>query len=278
MNTKLGTTDVRASAPELPPRLEAAAGRNYFKRDLIANFVVIALIIFAMEAWSWTAEVYIMPSPVLSGAEIVRALGEDYAHIGYTLLRLFIAIMFALVVGSLIGALMGMIRPLEPYLKSIVVIDTGIPALSWMLFAIFWFKDEETRIFFILAVILIPFYALNVYDGIKALSTDLVEVVETFRPTRWQVFRLLILPHIVPYILMTTKSVIGYAIRMTAFAETIAATSGMGARMHFALDNLEMQGVIAWTVLLVIVNLVIQAGVARTEKHLLKWRPEVTVR
>ena len=31
-------------------------------------------------------------------------------------------------------------------------INTGIPALSWMLFAVFWFKNPEARIFFILAV------------------------------------------------------------------------------------------------------------------------------
>ncbi len=41
------------------------------------------------------------------------------------------------------------------------MIDTGIPALSWMLIAVFWFRDPESRIFFILMVILLPFYALN---------------------------------------------------------------------------------------------------------------------
>lgn len=276
MNTRADTLD--SGTPDLPPKLKEAAGKNYFKRDLIANLVIIFALVMGMEMWSWAAPVYIMPSPTLTGGEIVRILSEQMADIGLTLVRLLIAVAFALVVGSVIGAIMGMFRPIQPYLKSIVVIDTGIPALSWMLFAIFWFKDEETRLFFILAVILIPFYALNVYDGIQALSKDLVEVVETFRPSRWQVFRMLILPHIVPYILMTTKSIIGYATRMTVFAETISATSGMGAQMQLAQDNFNMQGVIGWTVLLVILNLSVQAIVAWSEKRLLKWRPEVNVR
>lgn len=265
-----------ATADEGP---SARAGeRNYFKRDLIASVVVIGAIIFGMEAWSWTAPVYIMPPPELTGAEILRILREDYIHIITTIARLIAAVAASLVVGSVIGAIMGMFRPVEPYLKSLIVIFTGVPALSWMLFAIFWFKGTEQRVFFILAVILVPFYALNVYDGIKALSTDLVEVVETFRPSRWQVFRLLILPHVVPYILMTTKSIIGYAARMTAFAELVSVNTGMGARMGLAQDNFNMEGVIGWTILLVIVNLGVQAIVAWAEKRLLKWRPEVTVR
>ena len=261
--------------------LEPPAGageRNYFKRDLFASIVVIAAIIFGMEAWSWFAPVYIMPSPNLTGVEILRLLSEDYVHIITTILRLIFAVAFSLVIGSVIGAIMGMYRPAEPFIKAIVVIFTGVPALSWMLFAIFWFKGTETRVFFILGVILVPFYALNVYDGIKALSTDLIEVVETFRPSRWQVFRLLILPHVVPYILMTTKSIIGYAARMTAFAELVSVNTGMGARMGLAQDELNMEGVIGWTILLVIVNLGVQAIVAWAEKRLLKWRPEVSVR
>ncbi|WP_368855139.1 ABC transporter permease subunit, partial [Klebsiella pneumoniae] len=80
---------------------------------------------------------------------------------------------------------------IRPFLQAIIVIDTGIPALSWMLIAVFWFKNTEARIFFILAVILLPFYALNVYEGIRALSKDLVDMVQSFRPSRLQILRYL---------------------------------------------------------------------------------------
>ncbi|MBM3486228.1 MAG: ABC transporter permease subunit [Alphaproteobacteria bacterium] len=231
-----------------------------------------------MQFWSMVAPPYIMPPPATSLETTGTVLQEDWRHILYTITRLVVSVGFALVVGSLIGALMAMIRPIQPYLMSIVVIDTGIPALSWMLFSVFWFKDPETRVFFILAMILIPFYALNVYDGIRALSRDLVEMVETFRPTRIEVFRHLILPHVVPYILMTTKSIIGYATRMTAFAELVSVNTGMGARMGLAQNNLAMDGVIAWTILLVFLNLAVQGLVSLAEKSLLRWRPEVEVR
>ena len=272
---RAGATNPRGSAVVAP---ETVGTPNFLKRDIIANAIVVVLILFSMEAWSWFTPVYIMPSVALSAQYTATILQEDYFHILITILRLFLAVIFAMVVGSLLGTVMGMVRPVRPFINAIVVIDTGVPALSWMLFAVFWFKEPEARVFFILAMILIPFYALNVHDGIRALSTDLVELVETFRPSRWQMFRLLILPHVVPYILMTTKSIIGYATRMTVFAELVSVSTGMGARMGLAQNNFEMEGVIAWTALLVILNLSVQGLVALIEKSLLKWRPEVSVR
>jgi NitT/TauT family transport system permease protein len=251
---------------------------QFWARELLANAVVIVALVVAMEVWSRHVPPFIMPPPQRTFEAMLSALKNDYVHIGLTIARLLIAVAAALVIGTLIGAAMALIRPLEPYLRSIVVIDTGVPALSWMLFAIFWFEQAEARVFFILLMILVPFYALNVFDGIRALSRDLVEMVETFRPSRWQVMRLLVGPHIVPYLLMTTKAIIGYATRMTVFAELVSVSSGMGARMGAAQSTFAMDGVLAWTIILVIANLVIQGLVQGLESLLLRYRPEVEVR
>lgn len=90
--------------------------------------------------------------------------------------------------------------------------------------------------------------------------------------------RYLILPHIVPYIFLTTKSVIGYAIRMVIFAELVASAVGIGARMNFAQSTFRIDQVLAWTFFLVILNLTLQAAVNSLEKLVLRWRTEATVR
>ena len=247
-------------------------------REIFANAVVIIVLVVAMEVWSRHVPPFIMPPPQRTLDAMLAAMKNDYFHIALTIGRLLVAVLAALVLGTLIGAAMALVRPLEPYLRSIVVIDTGVPALSWMLFAIFWFEQPEVRVFFILLMILIPFYALNVFDGIRALSKDLVEMVETFRPSRMQVLRLLIGPHIVPYLLMTTKAIIGYATRMTVFAELVSVSTGMGAKMGQAQSTFAMDGVLAWTVILVLTNLMIQGLVQALEALLLRYRPEVEVR
>ncbi|MCK1302768.1 ABC transporter permease [Bradyrhizobium sp. 24] len=248
------------------------------RRDIFATCVVVVVLLAAMEITSRFVPDYIMPSPVTVWKAARELFFSDPYHVAVTLVRLAISVMIAMITGVLIGLAMGMFPSVRPYLKAIVVIDTGIPALSWMLIAVFWFKNPESRIFFILLVILLPFYALNVYEGVRALPKELVDMIESFRPSRWQVLRYLILPHIVAYIFLTTKSVIGYAIRMVIFAELVASAVGIGARMNLSQSTFRIDQVLAWTFFLVILNLLLQAFVNSLEKISLKWRAEATVR
>jgi NitT/TauT family transport system permease protein len=231
-----------------------------------------------MQVASFFVPPYVVPSPwsvLLAAHELLLA---DQIHIVITLLRLAAALLFAVVAGVALGLAMGMLPRISRYLRAFVVIDTGVPALSWMLIAVFWFRDAELRIFFILVVILLPFYALNIFDAVRALPRDLVDMIESFRPSRRQVMYYLILPHVVPYIFLTTRAVIGYAIRMAIFAELVASAIGIGARMNLAQSTFRVDLVFAWTFFLVLLNVVLQAGVAALEKVVLKWRPEVAVR
>ncbi len=248
------------------------------RRDIVATVVVVVLLLAAMEVTSRFVPDYIMPSPVAVWNAARELFFTDPYHVAVTLVRLAISVTIAMTVGVLIGLAMGMFTHLRAYLKAVVVIDTGIPALSWMLIAVFWFKNPEARIFFILLVILLPFYALNVYEGVRALPKELVDMIESFRPSRWQVLRYLILPHIVAYVFLTTKSVIGYAIRMVIFAELVASAIGIGARMNLAQSTFRIDQVLAWTFFLVILNVALQAFVNGLEKLFLKWRAEATVR
>ena len=254
----------------------AAAGGG--RREIFAMVVVVAALFAAMEIASRFVPDYIMPSPLVILTSLIESLRTEQSHIWITLARLAAAVAFSILVGFVLGLVMGTYAGVRPYLRSLIIIDTGIPALSWMLLAVFWFRDPEARIFFILTLILIPFYALNVYDGMRALSRDLVDMIESFRPSRLQVLRYLVGPHIVPYVFLTTRSVIGYAIRMAIFAELVASAVGIGSRMSLAQSTFHIDQVLAWTIFLVVFNLAVQGAVALLEKRLLKWRPEANVR
>jgi NitT/TauT family transport system permease protein len=277
--TRVQSTPLAVSAPGVRPvTVRQRKGSTEGQRDVLATIFVVIAMIIAMQIASGYVPDYIMPSPLSVFESTKDLLLNDKLHVLVTLARLAASVVFSMVAGIIIGGAMGTIGFIRPVLRAIIVIDTGIPALSWMLVAVFWFRDPEVRIFFILTVILLPFYALNVYEGIRALPRDLVDMVESFRPSRWHVLRYLVIPHIVPYVFLTTKSVIGYAIRMAVFAELVASAIGIGSRMSLAQSTFRIDQVFAWTFLLVILNIALQAGVGALEKIALKWRPEVEVR
>jgi NitT/TauT family transport system permease protein len=246
--------------------------------DHFATAVVVGVIVIAMQIGSYFVPAYILPSPISVVKSMAESLVTDYAQILITLLRLIVSLLISIAVGTAIGIITGTVASVRPYLRALVIIDTGIPALSWMLMAVFWFKNPEARMFFILFVIVVPIYALNIHDGIRAMSKEWLEMCESFRPTRLQVLRYLIIPHIIPYVLMTTKSTVGYATRMLIFAELIGSSLGIGARMGLAQATFHMDSVIAWTVLLVAINMMAQGSVTLIERYLLHWRDEAAVR
>ncbi len=235
-------------------------------------------VVALLQIASMVAPPYIAPPPLDILESLWTKLLPLYPDMLLTLARLAVSLGCAMVLGTILGLAMGMLPAARPYLRSLVVIDTGIPALSWMLIAVFWFRMPEARIFFILVVIVIPFYALGVADAIRAMPKDLLEMCESFRPSRLQVLRYLIFPHILPYIFATTRSVIGYATRMIIFAELIAATAGIGAKMGVAQANFDISLILAWTVLLVVLNTVLQQAITLIEKQLLGYRPAIEVR
>jgi NitT/TauT family transport system permease protein len=257
-------------AAATPPKRERG-------RDGIALVAVIVAVLAAMQIGSMFVPAYVMPPLAQTLAAVWHVLTVEWPSILVTIGRVAVSLTLAAIIGTGLGCLMGTNARLRPYLNSSLVVDTGVPALSWMLIAVFWFKNPEIRIFFVMFVILLPFYALNVYDGIKALPKDWFEAINVFRPSRRQVLQLLILPHIVPYVLMTTKSVIGYATRMVVFAELIGAAIGIGAKMGLAEATFHMPDVLAWTLVLVAINIGSQAGVGAIEKKLLHWRQEASL-
>jgi NitT/TauT family transport system permease protein len=268
----------RKAAPPAASNPASAPPDAARREGVIPVIIVVVGLIAAIQIASFYLPPFVMPAPLTILSATIEILRTEYVHIGVTALRLLVAILFAMVVGIFLGIVMGVFPKIRPYIRSLVIIDTGIPALSWMLLAIFWFPQPEVRIFFILSVILIPFYALSIFDGIRALPRDWVDMIESFRPRRWQVLRYLILPHIVPYILTTTKSVIGYAVRMVIFSELIASTLGIGSRMSLAQSMFRIDTVLGWTVILIVLNLLLQNALTALEKHLLNWRAEASVR
>ena len=275
--------DARADDGQSLAGTEGSASRkslinNVSMRETAATIAVVLLLLAAMEIASWYVPDYIMPSPQAVAEALYRLAGTDYSHVLVTLVRLISALAFSLFAGVLLGLVMGISPVLRPFIRAFVIIDTGIPALSWILLAVFWFKNPETRIFFILIMILVPFYTLSIYDGIRALPKDLIDMIESFRPSQLQTLRYLIIPHIIPYILLTTKSVIGYATRMVIFAELVASAVGVGSRMGLAQSTFHIDEVLAWTFFLVFLNIALQLLVTGVEKLVLGWRPEATVR
>jgi ABC-type nitrate/sulfonate/bicarbonate transport system permease component len=145
--------------------------------------------------------------------------------------------------------------------------------LSWVVISIIWFKGTEFRIFFIMVMTTLPAFSFQILDAYRSMSKDLFEMTLSFRPSRLDLLRTLILPTVLPGILTAWKVNLGNASRVVVVAELVGATGGVGYELLQQQQLFDMAGAIAWTVVLVIFVLLVQWVIDRLENHLLRYRP-----
>jgi ABC-type nitrate/sulfonate/bicarbonate transport system permease component len=189
-----------------------------------------------------------------------------------TALRIFAGLAGAFVLGCMMALVIGRSPRIESYVTPVLVFLQGIPALSWVVIAIIWFHGIEFRIFFIMVLTTLPAFTFQILDAFRSMSKDLFEMTMSFRPRRWTLFRVLIVPTIVPGILTAWKVNLGNAARVVVVAELVGATGGVGYELLRQQQLFDMAGAIAWTLQLVLFVLIVQQTITAIESWALRYR------
>jgi ABC-type nitrate/sulfonate/bicarbonate transport system permease component len=213
-----------------------------------------------------------VPQIAVRFAEIFSAWSTTY-DAAATGLRILAGLFGAFVLGSILAMLMARSDAFERYCYPLLNFNQGIPALSWVVISIIWFKGIEFRIFFIMVMTTLPAFAFQVLDSYRSMSKDLFEMTLAFRPSRYDLFRTLIWPTVLPGILTAWKVNLGNASRVVVVAELVGSTGGVGDELMRQQQNFDMAGAIAWTIVLVAFVLVMQGLIGAIEAHALRYRP-----
>jgi NitT/TauT family transport system permease protein len=196
----------------------------------------------------------------------------QFAQVLATVGRILAGLAGAFVIGVALAILMVRSRAVDRFFAPILNFFQGVPALSWVVFAIIWFHGIEFRIFFIMVVTSLPAFTFQVLDALRGMSKDLFEMVLSFRPTRRKMFRAMVLPAILPDIMTAWKVNLGNASRVVVVAELVGATGGVGYELLMQQQQFDMAGALAWTLQLVFFVLVSQQIIALIEAHAFRYR------
>jgi ABC-type nitrate/sulfonate/bicarbonate transport system permease component len=86
-------------------------------------------------------------------------------------------------------------------------------------------------------------------------------------------FKVLVVPTVVPGILTAWKVNLGNASRVVVVAELVGATGGVGYQLMQQQQIFDMAGALAWTLVLVLFVLVTQSALVAIEAWALRYRP-----
>lgn len=187
--------------------------------------------------------------------------------------RILLGLAGAFILGCVLAVLMGRSKAFSRYATPLLTFNQGIPALSWVVIAIIWFRGIEFRIFFIMVMTTLPAFSFQVLDAYRSMSKDLFEMTLSFRPTRLDLLRTLVIPTVLPGILTAWKVNLGNASRVVVVAELVGATGGVGYELLQQQQLFDMAGAVAWTLVLVVFVLIVQRIVSLMETIFLRYRP-----
>jgi NitT/TauT family transport system permease protein len=263
-------TQIPRNALGSSPSKAALMGRNAFR--IVFPFAVLAALwqigalVFPPYLFPSLPDVFLYDIKILSSWALLQDVLATSA-------RIMAGLFGAFIVGAILALMMYRSRAVDQFLAPILSFFQGIPALSWVVFAIIWFHGTEPRIFFIMVLTTLPAFTLQILGALRAMPKDLFEMVLVLRPSRFKLFRIMIFPSILPDILTAWKVNLGNASRVVVVAELVGATGGVGYRLIETQQQFDMAGALAWTLQLVFFVLIIQQLLTRLELYALRYRP-----
>ena len=227
------------------------------------GFVVAILIVWEAVAPFISPIFFTSPSKIAVAFYETTVSGELPYFLAQSLEVMVYGLVTAIVVGIPLGVAMARIRWLDWALDLPINALYATPLVAVVPLLVLWFGiylKAKIIVVFLFAVFPI---LINTYQGVRECDKGMLEVAQSFRSSEWRMWRDVLLPFAVPYIIAGLRLAIGRGLIGMIIAEFYTTISGLGFMITkyanvFAMDK---------TFVPVIVLMVL--GVSLTT--LLKW-------
>ncbi|TAK81212.1 MAG: ABC transporter permease [Betaproteobacteria bacterium] len=167
-------------------------------------------------------------------------------HAADTVFRLVAGFAVAAFAGVLLGIVMGRYRRAEDLLMPLVSIGAPIPGLAYAPLFLLWFGLGDTGSIVLVAFVSAFPVILNSWTGVKAVKEIWIRAAQTMGADERRLFRHVILPGALPYILTGLRLGLAQAWRILVAVEMLAAVPwGLGWLIFGAREFLNTDAMLA---------------------------------
>jgi len=257
-------------------RRRGASARSNWSRLLVWRVLLLSAFLACWYAAASRSPAFILPGPekvwhALRG----MASNPSFAHdVGMTTYRVVMGFVLAALVGTPLGLALGASRRLAQAFEPVLAVLNTVSSALWAVFAIIWFGISDATTIFVVFMTAMPLILTNVWQGARNVDKQLVDLARSLRLSRARILLRIHLPSILPYFFSGARLAFGFGWRVSLVAETLGASDGIGYRVRQAADLVQTDQVFAWTLLLVLLMLALEAWVLKPlERHLFRWKP-----
>src|SRR5215470_14584227 len=116
---------------------------------------------------------------------------------------------------------------------------------------------------------------INTRDGVKTTPHNLLSAARSFGASEWQIFKSVVLPSTVPFILTGLRLAVGRALVGVLVGELYAATAGVGFMITVAGATFQTDKVFVGVLIFALSGMIGMELLTKLERRFDKWRPQV---
>jgi ABC-type nitrate/sulfonate/bicarbonate transport system permease component len=251
-----------------------------FGRVSIVGWRVITLVIF-LGVWhlaSIPAGKLLLPSPLdVVPAFIDEVRSGQLLTATFSSLQVFcLGYALAIVTGVALGMLMGGMPRVGETLEIYVNALNATPRVAFIPFIILWFGlGTPAKIVVVWFQAVMPIL-INTYAGVQNTDPDLLEAARSFGARRGQMFRYIMLPASLPYIVTGLRLGGANAMVGTVIAELYTALSGLGYLIAQFGGTFQTAKYFAPVLVLAAMGMIISQTLKILERRFARWKSTQT--
>lgn len=189
-----------------------------------------------------------------------------------SLLRVLGGFFAAVIVGSLLAVITVRSSGVRLFFAPLLHVVRAAPVASFSILALVWIREGALPLF-ISFLMVVPIVWDMMEQGIRQTDPQLLEMAKLYRFSPMQTFWRVRFPSVLPYLLASMTTGMGFAWKSAVAAEIISApypADSIGAYLRDAKTYLESPAVFAWTATAIVLSMGLSALMRRITRPLLR--------
>ena len=251
---------------------------NQEKKILGSVAVALFLIVWELvgNVFQWINPMF-MSAPSLifqAGFEMFRS-GEIYHDLYVSGVEFLGGYFLAAAVGIPFGIMTGWYKRMSYVFDPFVNAMNATPRVALLPLVIIWLGIgilSKVGIIFLGAVFSI---LINTRDGVKTTPANLLNAARSFGASEWMVFKTVVVPSTIPFILTGLRLAVGRALVGVLVGELYAATAGIGFMITVAGATFQTDKVFVGVGIFALSGMIGMELLTKIERRFDRWRPQV---
>ena len=253
----------------------------FLKKLKLNNFLVkitqIIIVILLLGLWEYLARKEIIntfitssPSKVIETIVNLHTSNNLYNHIWITIYETLISFSLGTILGIIIAIILWSNKFISKVIDPFLTILNSLPKVALGPIIIIWAGANIKSIIIMALLISVIITIITIYNGFLNTDINKIKLLKSFKATKYQTLKYLILPSSYPTIISSLKINVSMSLIGVIMGEFLVSKEGIGYLIMYGSQVFNLNLVISGIFILMIVSYIMYIIVLAVEKKLIK--------